>query len=151
MYITLLVHFFGLLTFSGGGTKGHSTAAAEVICGKWVTTENNLMVEVYKEDNTYKAKIVWFNDGDDPKLMGTWTDQRNPDPALRSRKILGMSVLRNLNYNPSSNSWEDGMIYDAKHGREWNACAHITKNGLLEVKGYWHFKCIGKTLTFKRA
>src|SRR5471030_1466550 len=150
MYITLLVHFFSLFTLSGDGTKGHVAAAPEIICGKWKTTENNLMVEVYKEDNTYKAKIIWFSDGDDPSLMGTWTDHHNPDPGLRSRKILGMNVLRNLSYNPDTNSWEDGMIYDAKHGREWNAYAHINKDGLLEVKGYWHFKCIGKTLIFKR-
>jgi len=151
MYIKLLIYFFGLLTFFGGGTKDHATTASEVICGRWITTENNLMIQVYHEGNDYKAKIIWFNDGDDPSLMDTWTDQRNPDKSLRNRKILGMSVLRNLAYDASTKSWEDGLIYDAKHGREWNACASINKKGLLEVKGYWHFKWIGRTLTFKRA
>ena len=82
--------------------------------------------------------------------MGEWTDSKNPDEALRSRKILGMDVLEKLRYDAGSNSWEDGMIYDAKNGREWNASAYISKDGLLKVKGYWHFKFIGRTLVFKR-
>jgi uncharacterized protein (DUF2147 family) len=122
---------------------------SELICGKWESFEKNLIVQVYMYENRFRAKILWFNDGNLAK-MDTWTDIRNPDPSLRSRKILGMEVLRDLTYNAENKSWEDGMIYDAKHGREWNASAHIDKNGLLKVKGYWHFKFIGRTLTFTR-
>ncbi|MDB4904744.1 MAG: hypothetical protein JWQ63_4025 [Mucilaginibacter sp.] len=61
-----------------------------------------------------------------------------------------MEVLRDLIYDADTNSWEDGMIYDAKHGRDWNASAHIDKNGFLKAKGYWHFKFIGQTMTFRR-
>ena len=82
--------------------------------------------------------------------MEEWTDKNNPDPALRTRKILGMNVLEKLSYSPNSNSWEGGMIYDAKNGRHWNSSAYINKDGTLKVKGYWHFKFIGKTMTFKR-
>jgi len=53
-------------------------------------------------------------------------------------------------YIPNSNSWEKGIIYDAKHGRNWDSSACITPDGLLKVTGYWHFKFIGKTLTFTR-
>jgi uncharacterized protein (DUF2147 family) len=61
-----------------------------------------------------------------------------------------MSVLSDMNYKAETNSWEDGTIYDAKNGRQWNASINIDKDGLLKVKGYWHFKFIGKTLTFRR-
>ncbi|HTD99173.1 MAG TPA: DUF2147 domain-containing protein [Mucilaginibacter sp.] len=119
------------------------------ICGKWLSSEKNLMVEVYKAGDHFKARIVWFND-DPSKPMGEWCDTKNPDPALRTRKILGMNVLSDLKYVAHSNSWEDGMIYDAKNGKEWNASAYINKQGLLKVKGYWHFKIFGRTMTFKR-
>lgn len=144
--------FLSLLLFTGNTGKVHNATAAadEQICGKWQTQEKNLIVQVYKEDNRFKAKIVWFNDGDHSKEMEFWTDKNNPDPALRSRKILGLNVLENLVYDASSNSWEDGMIYDAKNGRHWNSSAYIDKSGLLKVKGYWHFKFIGKTMTFTR-
>jgi uncharacterized protein (DUF2147 family) len=61
-----------------------------------------------------------------------------------------MSVLRDLTCHPETNSWENGIIYESKNGREWNASIYIDKNGALKVKGYWHFKFIGKTMTFSR-
>jgi uncharacterized protein (DUF2147 family) len=127
----------------------YAQSPADDICGRWLSDEKNLIVEVCRIDNEYQAKIIWFDAGSD-KLMHEWVDKNNPDKTLRTRKILGMSVLRNLVYKPGSNSWEEGMIYDAKHGREWNASAYIDKNGVLKLKGYWHFKFIGHTMTFER-
>ncbi|HZX59973.1 MAG TPA: DUF2147 domain-containing protein [Mucilaginibacter sp.] len=123
--------------------------ACDRICGKWMSAEKNLIVLVYKSGDEFKGKIIWFRD--DPSLpMDEWKDKNNPDPALRSRKILGMEILRDIKYDADDHSWGDGMIYDAKHGREWNASAYINKDGLLKVKGYWHFKFIGRTMTFHR-
>jgi uncharacterized protein (DUF2147 family) len=149
MYTKFLFIVFPLVVFTHVNFGRSIASPEERICGKWETSENNLIIQVYREDNNFKAKVVWFNDGD-PKLMNTWTDRRNPDKSLRSRKIIGLSVLRDLTYDPHTNTWENGMIYDSKHGRDWNASAYIGKSGLLEVKGYWHFKFIGRTLTFKR-
>jgi uncharacterized protein (DUF2147 family) len=55
-----------------------------------------------------------------------------------------------MEYEPKSNSWENGKIYDAKNGREWDASAYIDKSGELKVIGFWHFKFIGRTMTFVR-
>ncbi len=145
------------LTFSFGvvimlmliNTTTYAQSAADFICGRWVSNEKNLIVEVCRVNNEYQAKIIWFDAGSD-KQMHDWADENNPDKTLRTRKILGMSVLRNMVYMPKSNSWEEGMIYDAKHGREWNASAYIDENGTLKLKGYWHFKFIGRTMTFER-
>jgi uncharacterized protein (DUF2147 family) len=133
---------------------GFSAAADTVqncdrICGKWISTDKNLIVQVYKDNDHFKAKIVWFQD--DPTFpMDEWRDKKNPDPLLRTRRILGLNILSDLKYDPDSHSWEDGMIYDAQHGKEWNASAYINNEGLLKVKGYWHFKIFGRTMTFKR-
>ena len=129
--------------------RADTVPPSELICGKWEISAKNLIVDIYREDNKFKAKIIWFNAGDD-KPMDSWTDKHNPNKALRNRKILGMSVLENLNYDPYTNSWENGKIYDSTSGREWNASAYIDKNGQLKIRGYWHFKFIGRTLTFRR-
>ena len=120
-----------------------------LICGKWMSADKNLEVEVYRDHDAFKAKIIWFKD-DESKPMDAWTDKHNPDPALRSRKILGMNVVRDMVYRPKSNSWEGGKIYDAKSGNEWDAAGKITEQGDLKVIGYWHFKFIGKTILFHR-
>lgn len=119
------------------------------ICGKWENTEKSLIIRVYVERGEFKAKILWYADTEG-KPLDYWTDQHNPNPALRNRKILGLQILRNLKYHPKTNSWENGMVYDSRHGKEWNSSAYIDKNGRLRVRGYWHFKFIGKTMTFFR-
>jgi uncharacterized protein (DUF2147 family) len=123
--------------------------AAELICGKWETTDKTLIISISLQNGHYRAVIDWFSDTEG-KPLDYWTDRHNPDPALRSRKIHGMNVIKQLTYQPDTRSWENGMIYDSKHGKEWNAAAYIGKKGLLHVRGYWHFKFIGKTMTFKR-
>lgn len=124
--------------------------SADLLCGKWMSAEKNLVVQVFKEGDEFKAKIVWFKNTDKTKAMDEWTDEHNPDAALRDRKLIGMSILKDLDYQPKSNSWENGKIYDAKNGREWDASARIEKNDQLKVTGYWHFKFIGRTMTFTR-
>jgi uncharacterized protein (DUF2147 family) len=123
---------------------------ADAIIGRWMTIDHSLEVEVYKENTNFRAKVIWFKIEDTTRPMNTRTDEKNPNAALRTRKWLGMEVLRNLKYNADDDVWEDGIIYDAKHGKEWDSIVSITKNGLLKVKGYWVFKWISETLTFKR-
>lgn len=121
----------------------------ERVCGKWESEHHNLRIQVYMQNNQFRAKIIWFSDTDG-KPMDYWRDVHNPDPKLRSRRILGMSILSGLRYNAKTNTWEDGTVYDSRHGRYWNAAASIGSRGLLHVRGYWHFKWIGKTMIFHR-
>lgn len=124
----------------------------DMICGKWMINTKNLTVEIYKDGSaSYKAKIIWFNDSDDKsRPMETRLDADNPDAKMRTQKILGSNILEKLVYTPKSNSWENGVIYDALHGHHWDSSAYINAKGELKVTGYWHFKFIGKTLTFNR-
>jgi len=139
-----VVLFFLLLT------SLHTKAQSDRICGKWMSAEKNLLVEVYRQNGDYRAKILWFKNDDNSKAMDEWTDKHNPDEALRNRKILGMNVVKDLVYDPKSNTWEHGHVYDAKTGHYWDAAAYLANNDTLKVTGYWHFKFIGHTMTFKR-
>jgi uncharacterized protein (DUF2147 family) len=126
-------------------------AKASRVCGKWESADKDLVVEVYIEKSTFKAKIIWFSGGvSKAKPMETITDIKNPDPSLRSRKVLGLNVVENLKYDAASNSWEGGRIYEVQSGKYWNAAAYLQNNSVLKVKGYWKIKLLGKTMTFKR-
>jgi uncharacterized protein (DUF2147 family) len=138
-----------LLLFPALSLDADTVPKSDIICGKWLAAEKNLIVEVYKSGGMFKGKIVWFADEPGEPMAG-WTDKHNPDPKLRDRKILGLDVLRDLKYDAGDNSWEDGLIYDAKHGKEWNAAVYIDKNGVMKVKGYWHLKIFGRTMVFTR-
>jgi uncharacterized protein (DUF2147 family) len=124
---------------------------ADRICGKWISSNKDLIVLVYKDGTGFKGKMVWFKNIDNSKAMDEWTDKHNPDPALRNRKLIGMDILNKMTYDKGSDSWENGKIYDSQSGHEYSASVHINKDGMLKVTGYWHFKFIGKTMTFVRA
>jgi uncharacterized protein (DUF2147 family) len=121
------------------------------ILGRWMATDKSVAVNVYREGNSFKAKVIWF----DERLgsgtpMNTRKDSHNPDPKMRNRKVIGMDILENLDYNSKDKRWENGKIYDASSGRTWDTFAEIKNDGLLYVRGFWKFTWIGRTLYFKR-
>jgi uncharacterized protein (DUF2147 family) len=141
--------FAGLL-FTISAFK-NADSQADTITGKWMSTENNLEVEVFKSGNAYQARVVWFDDTDNPgRPMAVRQDTKNPDKTLRSRKIIGLPVMYGLMYNAEDKEWEDGRIYDPSTGKNWNANAWIDSGGLLRVRGYWHFSIFGQTMRFKK-
>lgn len=133
----------GLLLFS-------QTSENDIL-GTWMALDHSVAVAVFKSNGDFRARVVWFDEKlGSGKPMNSRHDVANPNPALRSRKILGMEVLENLQYNPHTASWENGRIYDATTGRHWDSAAKIDSSGILRVRGYWKFKWIGKTMSFKR-
>lgn len=146
-----MICLLAIISFCVGYVRSAETpiSARERVCGKWESTQHDLRIWVYMENDQFRAKIIWFSDTDS-KPMDYWRDVNNPNPKLRTRKLLGMSILTGLRYNGKSTSWENGIVYDSRHGRYWNAAASIDKKGLLHVRGYWHFKWIGRTINFYR-
>ena len=131
--------------------KSFSQNNPDQIIGRWMSAENNLEVEIYKQGGNYNAKVVWIDDKDDKsRPMNTRCDFRNPDETLRKRKIIGLVVMNDLTYNIENNDWEHGKIYDPHNGKDWNAKASLTKDGLLRVRGYWGFQLLGKDILFRK-
>jgi uncharacterized protein (DUF2147 family) len=132
-------------------TISPAPVASDRILGRWISLEGNVIVEVFKDSLTYKGKVDWFDDSDDPAHpMNIRADVHNPDPSLRSRKIIGLTVLQGLTYNSKSNSWENGKIYDVNTGKVWSSTIRLENDSLLRIRGFWHFEFFGKTMTFKR-
>lgn len=130
--------------------KTNAQNSADAILGKWESTEKNLIVEVYKQNEIFKAKIVWFLDEQDTTLMNTRLDVKNPNKELRSRKIIGIDVLTGLSYNPKQNKWTGGKIYDSNSGRSWDATVWLINENLMNVRGFYGIRLFGKTLNFTR-
>lgn len=125
---------------------------ADKIVGRWLANEDkNVIVQVYKSGNEFKAKIVWFDDSDDKaRPMATRCDSKNPDKSLRNRKLIGLEVLSGLIYNADEEEWQDGHIYDPSSGKEYAAKAWLTTEGMLKVRGYWHFEIFGQNMCFTK-
>ncbi len=128
-----------------------ASSASDIILGKWQSMSGNVTVEVFKEGETFKAKLISFDDTDDiSKPMNARLDDMNPDGKLKNRKILGLDIVTDLIYNYNDRRWENGTIYDTRSGKSWSANAIITPGGLLQVKGYWKFEFLSKSAKFRR-
>jgi uncharacterized protein (DUF2147 family) len=67
------------------------------------------------------------------------TDVHNPDPALRSRPLVGLPVL--TGFSRDGAEWTGGRAYDAKTGRSYKARLTPNADGSLTVTGCILFLC----------
>jgi uncharacterized protein (DUF2147 family) len=122
---------------------------SERIVGKWMSENKDIAVEVYKVNDRFAAKVIWF--ACDPKTpdMESFKDIENPDPKLRNRPWLGMIVVSDLKFN-GEDEWNDGNIYDPNTGRTYRSVVRLNSAQELIVIGYWGIELFGKNLKFKK-
>jgi uncharacterized protein (DUF2147 family) len=84
------------------------------ILGVWLNHLENAKVEIFERDGKYFGKIVWIDIPEDVDI-NLATDKNNPDPSLRSRKIIGLEMITDLKYDEGT--WENGKLYSAKKGQ----------------------------------
>lgn len=142
---------FSLLLFLCSSLMATCQTKKDDILGKWMATDRSVSVNVYKENNAYRAKILWYDQSlGSGKPIHASTDAHNPNPNLRHRKVIGMEILNSLVYNAETQRWEKGKIYDASSGRTWDANVEMKGEDHLCVRGFWKWTWIGKSLCFNR-
>ena len=146
MKYIIMLGIFCLLLLSGKAQDEQNA-----ILGKWMYEEKDLIVEVYKENNDFKARVAWFHDVNDSLTpIDRRLDIKNPNKAMRTRKVLGMDILSDLVYDPEEKKWVKGKIYDSTSGRTWDATVRLSDAKTLEVRGYYIFRFLGRTMKFTR-
>ncbi len=143
-----MIKIFALLFSPLMAFVSHAQNTAEAILGTWITTAGNCKIEVYKQSEEFKAKIVWLKA--DENGRSDYKDEKNPDHSLRGRNLIGTDVVDGLHYDSDEDKYVDGVIYDARNGKKWDSVVWLTSDNLLKIKGYWVFKFLCETSTFKR-
>ena len=120
------------------------------ILGIWLNEEEDAKIEVFIEDGKIFGKIVWLLNPKDEN--GDWRlDEKNPNENLRSRKILGLTVMHNLKWDEDNKEWNSGKIYDAREGDTYSLYARLDGENILKLKGYIGFSLFGKTTSWTRS
>lgn len=78
------------------------------------------------------------------------TDYRNENPALRSRKVLGMPLIWGFKKTSNPNAFEDGQIYNGENGKTYSANISLQPDGTLRLRGYVGSPMFGETQVWKR-
>jgi uncharacterized protein (DUF2147 family) len=116
--------------------------------GVWLHDNKRIEIEIMPCGDRLCATLVWFRWPNDAQGLPL-VDLKNPDPALRSRPLLGLKVLRDLR-RTGENTWEDGKIYNPDDGGDYNAEMSIHDNGTLRIRAYLLLPLFGKTLIWTR-
>jgi uncharacterized protein (DUF2147 family) len=128
--------------------------SADDILGFWVTEDARSVVEVFKDNTEYKARIValkvpdYKSDStlgkpDTPRL-----DDQNPDKTLRTRPVLGLTIMNGFEFR--NELWKNGKIYDPKNGKTYSCKMTLQGNGTLDVRGYIGVSALGRTTEWLR-
>jgi uncharacterized protein (DUF2147 family) len=121
--------------------------AADAILGVWANGSNKGHIQLYEQNGKYYGKIIWLkqplDDAGKPKI-----DKHNPDEKARSKKLLGLIMLRDFKYKDGE--WVDGMIYNPTDGKEYKSKMKLKDAKTLAVRGYIGISLLGKTETFTR-
>ncbi|RLD55649.1 MAG: DUF2147 domain-containing protein [Bacteroidetes bacterium] len=138
--------------FSLIGICNVSAQTANDVLGFWLTQDGDSQVKIFKaKDGKYYGNIKWlknpFEEDGSIKI-----DDENPNEKLRTRKILGLQLLKAFEFNTKKHEWEDGTIYDPKTGKTYSCFMWFENNDkkTLHVKGFIGFSLLGKEVEWKR-
>ncbi|PCE63781.1 DUF2147 domain-containing protein [Sediminicola luteus] len=127
-------------------TLGFAQSKAYDILGKWETEARDGKMEIYRCGDHYcgtllEGKNIINADGSSKK------DVKNPDANLRSRDLVGMTILSGLDFD--GEQYQQGRIYNADNGKTYK-CYVWLEADILHLRGYLGLKAFGQTSKWHR-
>lgn len=137
-----------------------SAASAQTpsVMGKWLTASGVAEVQIGPCADAVSGPLCGFivglinPKGPDGVVVApdAATDYRNPNPALRSRKVIGMPLIWGFKKTADANAFEDGQIYNGEDGKIYNANISLQPDGKLRLRGYVGSPMFGSTQIWTR-
>lgn len=150
----------GIAALSPLAALGTARAQAAEVFGVWLTEAQDAHVEIYRcTDPALGAvcgRVVWIKDAVNPdrspapSIEGVH-DVYNPDPALRSRKLLGLDFMWDFKPDPNKpGAYYDGHIYNAQDGKTYSAKISLKSDDVLVLRGYVLITLFGESEVWTR-
>lgn len=118
------------------------TSNGQTIVGQWETFDDNTnekkaIVEIYKTNNRYYAKIVESFTGDKHAVCETCKGTKKGQP------IIGLIIIENI--KKDGNEYNAGTILDPENGETYKCYLELIEDNKLKVRGYLGFSLLGRT------
>jgi uncharacterized protein (DUF2147 family) len=118
------------------------------VTGIWLTQAGDARVRVSKCGGGICGVIVWLKDPIDPATGKPQIDDKNPNPALAKRPMIGLRLFQSM--RPSGpNKWS-GRIYNADDGKSYTSNISVSGPAALRVEGCVGALCGGETWSRSR-
>jgi uncharacterized protein (DUF2147 family) len=125
-----------LVTFLAAIPAKAQTAASGSPDGIWLTQAGDAKVHVSKCGSGICGVVVWLREPIDPATGKPQIDDKNPNPALAKRSIIGLSLFSGM--RPAGPGQWSGQIYNADDGKTYASKVSVTGPATLKVEG-----CVG--------
>lgn len=138
--LTLALASSAILSIAAKADEGSSPV------GLWKTED--AQVEIFEADGKLSGKIAALNkeytsDGIEK------TDISNPDPAKRSRPLIGLVFM--TGFTPEgSGRWDHGTVYDPKTGHTYASFLEYNGGNTIKLRGYIGISLIGRTAVWTK-
>ena len=93
--------------------------------GEWLVADGSAHIRIEPCANALWGILSWVRE---PGF-----DSQNPNPAKRSRSIVGVPILRAMK-PVAANRWE-GEVYNAKNGKMYSANIALVSDDVLKIQG----------------
>jgi uncharacterized protein (DUF2147 family) len=131
-----------ILTVLLGAPPAKAQAGGEV-SGIWLTQSGDARVRISKCGGGICGIVVWLRDSVNPATGQPQVDDKNPNPALARRPMIGLPLFSGM--QPSgSNRWS-GQIYNADDGSNYASSVSVAGPDTLRVEGCVGALCGGET------
>jgi uncharacterized protein (DUF2147 family) len=104
---------------------------------------SSVALQIFDCSSLLCGRIVWLlrpgNPAGQPDI-----DYLNPDPALRQRRLCGLTIIWGMQSN-GRNQWSNGWLYDPKDGVTYNVSAELTSPGIITARVYRGTPLLGRT------
>jgi len=125
--------------FAIGTAKAQSSGGPD---GIWLTQAGDAKVRISRCGGGICGVVIWLKDPIDPATGKPQVDDKNPNPALARRPIIGLPLFSGM--RPAGpNKWS-GQIYNADDGNTYASHISVTGPSTLKVEGCGGALCGGE-------
>jgi uncharacterized protein (DUF2147 family) len=93
--------------------------------GQWRVEDGSAVIKIDNCGGALWGVVAWER--------SPGRDDRNPNPSLRGRPLLGSTVLTNMR-KTAQQRWE-GRVYNAQNGQTYNANIRLAGENALRIQG----------------
>jgi uncharacterized protein (DUF2147 family) len=113
--------------------------------GIWLTQAGDAKVRVSKCGGGICGVVIWLRDPIDPATGKPQIDDKNPNPSLARRPMIGLPLFMGMRA-AGPNKWS-GQIYNADDGRSYASNISVSGPDTLRVEGCVGALCGGESWT----
>lgn len=115
--------------------------------GVWINQQRDTKIRVSRCGETICGNVAWLGKPTDAQGQPK-TDRLNPDPASKTRRLIGLPVLIGMKAN-GPDKWQ-GRIYNADDGNTYVSYVSLANANTLNVQGCVLGGVLCKSMTWVR-